>query len=76
MSEPVQSIRTPIRLEYTYAAGQATTRFLRGIARKKIIGQRCPVTNKVYVPSGGASPSLRLCGSAQATWTDRSPSMG
>lgn len=57
MSEPVQSIRTPIRLEYTYAAGQATTRFLRGIARKKIIGQRCPVTNKVYVPSGGASPT-------------------
>jgi uncharacterized OB-fold protein len=57
VSKPVKSISTPIRLDYTYAAGEATTRFLRGIARKKIIGQRCPVTGKVYVPSAGASPT-------------------
>ena len=44
MSKPVKAISSPIRLDYTYAAGEATTRFLRGIAQKKIIGQRCPVT--------------------------------
>jgi uncharacterized OB-fold protein len=57
VSKPVKSISAPIRLDYTYAAGEATTRFLRGIARKKLIGQRCPITGKVYVPSAGASPT-------------------
>ena len=57
MSEMIKSIETPVRLDYTYVAGEATTRFLRGIARKKILGQRCPMTNKVYVPPRGASPT-------------------
>ena len=29
--EPVRSIRTPARLEYRFTAGEATSRFLRGI---------------------------------------------
>ena len=36
MIEPVYGIKTPVRLDYTFAAGQATTRFLRNIARKRI----------------------------------------
>lgn len=56
MSEPVSSIRTPIRLEYTYSPGQATSRFLRGIAQGRILGQRCPECRKVYVPPHGACP--------------------
>lgn len=54
---PVQSIETPIRLEYTYRPGRASARFLRGLAQGKILGQRCPVTKKVYVPPRGASPT-------------------
>ncbi len=56
-SEPVRSIRTPIQLDYLYSAGQASTRFLRGIAQGKLLGQRCPVDGKVYVPSRGACPT-------------------
>ena len=54
---PVTSINTPVRLDYTYVAGEATTKFLRGIAQKKVLGQRCPATGKVYVPPRGASPT-------------------
>jgi uncharacterized OB-fold protein len=52
--EEIKSIRTPIRLEYNYTAGLATTRFLRGIAEGKLLGQRCIECKRVYVPSRGA----------------------
>jgi len=55
--EVVKSIETPIRLEYTYRPGRATARFLKGLADGRILGQRCPVTGKVYVPPRGASPT-------------------
>ncbi len=53
--EPVRSVRTPARLDYVFTAGQATTRFLSGIAERKILGERAP-GGKVYVPSRGADP--------------------
>lgn len=55
--ELVRSVRTPARLDFTYTAGQATTRFLTGIAEKRILGERAP-GGKVYVPSRGADPQL------------------
>ncbi len=58
MSEkPVRSIEAPVRLVYTHVAGRAASRFLHGIAEGRILGQRCPVTGKVYVPPRGASPT-------------------
>ncbi len=54
MSEPVRTIRTPIRLEYTLTAGRAQSRFLRSIAQGRIIGQRCPGCQRVTVPPRGA----------------------
>ena len=54
--KPVTSIKTPMRLEYRYSAGEATSRFLRGIAQGKILGQRCPSCKKVYVPPRGSCP--------------------
>ena len=63
MIERVYGIKTPVRLDYTFVAGQATTRFLRNIARKRIVGQRCPSCAKVYVPPRGACPT---CGVATA----------
>jgi hypothetical protein len=56
-NEPVRKIRTPIRLDYTITAGKAQSRFLQGIAAGKILGQRCPVCEKVYVPPRGACPT-------------------
>lgn len=55
--ELVRSVRTPARLDYTYTAGVSTTRFLQGIAQRKILGERAP-GGKVYVPSRGADPQL------------------
>jgi len=55
--EPVRKIRTPIRLDYTITAGEAPSRFLRGLAQGKILGQRCPQCQKVYVPPRGACPA-------------------
>ena len=54
--EPVRSIKTPAQLDYRFTAGAATSRFLKGIAQKRILGERCPVCGKVYVPPRGACP--------------------
>src|SRR5687767_11699944 len=55
--ELVRSVRTPAALDYLYTAGEATSRFLRGIAQGKILGERCPTCGKVYVPPRGACPT-------------------
>jgi uncharacterized OB-fold protein len=55
--EPVRTIETPARLEYRFTAGEATTRFLRGIASKRLLGERCPACGKVYVPPRGSCPT-------------------
>jgi hypothetical protein len=54
--EPVEILRTPIELDYTYSAGQSASRFLRGIAQGKLLGQKCPVDGRVYFPSRGSCP--------------------
>jgi uncharacterized OB-fold protein len=51
---PVELVKVPIQLDYLYSAGQAASRFLRGLAEGKLIGQRCPVDGKVYCPTRGA----------------------
>ena len=55
--ELIKSVRTPAELRYRYTAGAATTRFLRGIEQKKILGERCPRCGKVYVPPRGSCPT-------------------
>ena len=55
--ELVKSVRTPAELRYQYTAGAATTRFLTGLAQKKILAERCPKCGKVYVPPRGSCPS-------------------
>ena len=54
--EPVTMVDTPARIEYEFTAGQATSRFLRGISEKRILGERSAATGKVYVPPRGADP--------------------
>lgn len=54
---PVTSVSTPIRVEYQYTAGLAQSRFLKGIAAGKFLGQRCPKCHKVYVPPRGSCPT-------------------
>jgi uncharacterized OB-fold protein len=54
--EPVSLLLAPISLDYDFSAGQSASRFLRGIAEGKLLGQRCPVDGRVYFPSRGACP--------------------
>ncbi len=54
--EPVRSMRAPIRLEYTYTPGRSLSAYLRAMADKRILGDRCPVTGQVFVPPRGVSP--------------------
>jgi hypothetical protein len=54
--ELVKSITTPVVLDYDYVTGRAQSRFLRGIAEGRILGQRCVECRRVYVPSRGACP--------------------
>ncbi len=55
--EPVRSISTPARLDYVYTAGQAASRFLSNVTNKRLMGQRCPICKKVYVPPRGSCPT-------------------
>ena len=55
-ADPVQSVCTPIRLSYTYTPGRALSRYLRAMADKRILGERCPATGQVFVPPRGVSP--------------------
>lgn len=55
-NEPIEMLRMPIELDYTFSAGQSASRFLRAFAEGKLLGQRCPVDGKVYFPTRGSCP--------------------
>lgn len=55
-AEPVQSVRTPIRMEYDYTPGAGLSAYLRAIKDKRILGDKCPVSGQVFVPPRGVSP--------------------
>jgi len=48
--EPVEIITTPVRLAYRHATSREEDGYLRALAEGRLIGQRCPVCRKVYVP--------------------------
>lgn len=58
--EPIQRVRLPASISYDFIPGLAPTRFLRGLAQKKILGEKCPVSGDVYVPPRGVSPVAGL----------------
>lgn len=55
MSDPVTGFVQPIRLEYNFTPGQARSRFLRGLAEGRILGERCSRCGKVYVGGGSGA---------------------
>jgi uncharacterized protein len=55
--EPVAMITTPVRLHYEHTASPEESRFLRGLADGRLLGQRCPACGKVYIPPRGACPT-------------------
>ncbi|MEU7133495.1 OB-fold domain-containing protein [Streptomyces sp. NPDC046261] len=63
--DPVTSITTPARLEYTYTPGRAQSRHLHALARHRTLGERCPSCRKVCVPPRGACPTCGIATTEQ-----------
>ena len=57
MSQAVTMMDATTRLDYVFTAGIAQSRNLHGYAEGKFLGQRCPKSKKVYVPSRGSCPT-------------------
>ncbi|MDG3011502.1 DNA-binding protein [Rhodococcus sp. D2-41] len=55
--DDVEMIITPIGLHIDHSASSEESAFLRALKDGKLIGQRCPASNKVYLPPRGASPT-------------------
>ncbi|HEY0902994.1 MAG TPA: OB-fold domain-containing protein [Marmoricola sp.] len=55
--DAVTGVITPVSLDYLYAASPEESAFYRGLNEGRIVGQRCPTCQKVYVPPRSACPS-------------------
>ncbi|MDX3452253.1 OB-fold domain-containing protein [Streptomyces sp. ME02-8801-2C] len=66
----VTGIVAEARLDYTYSPGRAQTAYISALAERRIVGERCPSCQKVYVPPRGACPT---CGVATAEQVEVGP---
>ena len=71
MTDTYSVISTPIRLDYTFTAGRAQSRFLRGLAQGRLVGQRCPSCRKVYIPPRGSCPTCAVPTQEEVQVADR-----
>ncbi|WP_414637389.1 Zn-ribbon domain-containing OB-fold protein [Actinophytocola sp.] len=55
--EPVTMITTPVHLTVDHTVSPGEDVYLRGLAEGRLIGQRCPLCRKVYMPARGACPT-------------------
>jgi uncharacterized OB-fold protein len=55
--QPVTMITAPVRLHYEHTASPEESSYLRGLAAGRLLGQRCRVCGKVYIPPRGACPT-------------------
>lgn len=55
--DPVTGVVVPIELDYLYAASPEESLFYSSVAEGKLVGQRCPTCQKVYIPPRSACPA-------------------
>jgi uncharacterized OB-fold protein len=67
----VTMVTTPIRLSYRHSASIEESRFLRGLADGRLLGQRCPACRKVYIPPRGSCPTDGVPTSEEVELPDR-----
>ena len=53
----VTGIVTPVRLSYMHTASPGESAYLRGLAGRRLLGQRCGACGQVYVPPRGTCPA-------------------
>ncbi|MFN3218934.1 MAG: Zn-ribbon domain-containing OB-fold protein [Acidimicrobiales bacterium] len=54
--EAVRSVRTPIRMEYTFTPGVGAQTYLQAFADRRILGNVSPVDGAVLTPPRGVDP--------------------
>jgi uncharacterized OB-fold protein len=57
LAEPATMVITPITLKYQHSASPEESRYLRALAEGRLVAQRCPACEKVYLPPRGACPT-------------------
>jgi uncharacterized OB-fold protein len=63
-AEPVRSVKTPMSITYGWTAGPGASSYLRGLLEGRLVGNRCPVCHKVYLPRGSCPTCAVLLGEA------------
>ena len=56
-ADAVTGTITPVRLSYLHTASPGESAYLRGLADRRLLGQRCGVCGQVYVPPRGTCPA-------------------
>jgi len=56
-ADDISMITTPVRLHYMHSASPEESHYLRGLQEGRLLGQRCPACDKVYIPPRGACPT-------------------
>lgn len=69
--DPVTGIITPVNLDYMYEASPEESAFFRGLAEGRLVGQRCPKCQKVYIPRAAPAPST-VC-RRRTRWSCQTP---
>jgi len=54
--EPIAVMTTPVTMAVQHSASIQETRYLQALKEGRLVGQRCPVCRKVYIPPRGACP--------------------
>jgi len=55
-TDPIPIMTTPVTLRVEHSASVQETRYLQALKEGRLVGQRCPVCRKVYIPPRGACP--------------------
>jgi uncharacterized protein len=55
--ESVTIVTTPVQLDYLHSASPEESLYLRGLAEGRLLTQRCPACQKVYIPPRDACPT-------------------
>jgi uncharacterized OB-fold protein len=69
--EMITGMEAPIYLKYNFTAGEATTRFLDQIKIGRLVGQRCPSCDNVYVPPRGSCAACGVATTEEVTVADK-----
>jgi uncharacterized OB-fold protein len=55
--EPVSMVITPIHLHFDHSVSAEESRYLRALDEGRLIGQRCPACEQVYIPPRPSCPT-------------------